>query len=93
MANENQFNSTGGTTHTFNCGIGMIVITEPGSSQNIVQELTHLGETVYELGCEKSFEKLAESNSREHYELEKLSKKVKVAVLISKKWHKLTSTN
>jgi len=40
--------------HTFNCGIGMIVITEPGSAQNIVQELTHLGETVYELGVLKN---------------------------------------
>ena len=40
--------------HTFNCGIGMIVITDPGFAQNVFQELTHLGETVYELGVLKN---------------------------------------
>ena len=32
----------------------MIVITDPGFAQNVVQELTHLGETVYELGVLKN---------------------------------------
>ena len=31
----------------------MIVITDPGFAQNVSQELTHLGENVYELGVLK----------------------------------------
>ena len=39
--------------HTFNCGIGMIVITAPSFAQNVIQKLTHLGETVHKLGVLK----------------------------------------
>jgi len=38
---------------TFNCGIGMIVIADPSLVQNVIQELTNLGETVHELGVLK----------------------------------------
>ena len=36
--------------NTFNCGIGMILITDPNLTHEIAQKLTKFGETVYELG-------------------------------------------
>jgi phosphoribosylformylglycinamidine cyclo-ligase len=35
---------------TFNCGIGMIVIVEPGAVDNVMQVFTDAGETVVQLG-------------------------------------------
>jgi phosphoribosylformylglycinamidine cyclo-ligase len=36
--------------NTFNCGIGMILITDPNLTHEVAQKLTKFGETVYELG-------------------------------------------
>ena len=36
--------------NTFNCGIGMILITDPNLTHKVAEKLTKFGETVYELG-------------------------------------------
>ncbi len=36
--------------NTFNCGIGMILITDPNLAYEVAQKLTRFGETGYELG-------------------------------------------